>query len=265
MMPEQGAVYLYKVWWGDKYRHSDTAYSYYETAMSSAKDEWEREEAPEIVVEKLSVDSASGKIEAVYNYTGNLMTIRVSGDESTISKCFPSVSIDDAWWMLSIEDMFFIDVPTPFKRGDILTVPGITRQQHRWQYTDAPLVFVLDGRPRDNSVWLARALRGEICDGNDMIDWGLYVDKRGMLYRDHTLPYDCFEYYTGKLEGDNRLLHYVNLFIQEKISLASMLNMQCRIVAEHDLKHRFIINDHVSYLPEELLAENRPQSRGEKE
>ena len=88
--------------------------------------------------------------------------------------------------------------------------------------------------------------------------WGLFVDNStGMLYGDHTSGCDCFRYFQGKLEGKDRLLHYVSLFIQEKIGLPELLNMQCRIVAEHLLMNNFNIDSHGCYIPENLLAENR--------
>ena len=74
----------------------------------------------------------------------------------------------------------------------------------------------------------------------------------------HTYPYDCFEYYRGKLEGKDRLLHYVSLFYQNEIGIAELLNMQCRLIMEHQLNNHFNIDSHGCYIPENLLAENRP-------
>jgi hypothetical protein len=91
------------------------------------------------------------------------------------------------------------------------------------------------------------------------LSWGYFVSEDGVLYGDHAYDFDCFEYYDGKLEENNRLLHYVSLYLKDEndIDLPALLNMQCRIVAEHHLKYSFHINSHGAYIRENLLAENR--------
>jgi hypothetical protein len=144
--------------------------------------------------------------------------------------------------------LFFIDIPSPFKRGDLLTYSGTGK-------TD---VFVLDSFNRDDPERLARYLRGEAADGTDLTGWGFFVDDVGALYGDHACDYDSFEYYKGRMEGKDRLLHYVSLYMTGEIRLPELLNMQCRIVAEHLLSEHFNINSHGCCIPEQLLAENRP-------
>lgn len=94
------------------------------------------------------------------------------------------------------------------------------------------------------------------CDDLHMMGWGYFVDDTGVLYGEHTGNYDCYEYYRGKLEGKTRLLHYVNLFLNDEIRLPELLTMQCRIMLEHQLENGLCIRDHGRYIPENLLAEN---------
>jgi hypothetical protein len=49
----------------------------------------------------------------------------------------------------------------------------------------------------------------------------------------------------------------VRLYYQDKIDLAALLNMQCRIILECQLSDNFNIDSHGCYVPVDLLAENR--------
>ena len=135
---------------------------------------------------------------------------------------------------------------TPFKRGDILA-----------KSNSPDTIFVLESLVRDNPEFLTKALSGECADGSDLTGWGYYVCDSGMLYGDHVYNHDSFEYYHGKLEGNQRLFHYVNLFFNEKIGLVAILTMQCRIIAEHQLNEVFPIDSYGCYIPVPLRSENR--------
>jgi len=56
----------------------------------------------------------------------------------------------------------------------------------------------------------------------------------------------------------------VSLFINDKIDLPALLTVQCRIIAEHQLKNNLLIDALGTFISEELLAENR-QTPEEKE
>jgi hypothetical protein len=89
---------------------------------------------------------------------------------------------------------------------------------------------------------------------------GFFVDDNGILYNDHTTSYDSYEYYRGKLEEKEQLLHYVSLFMQGEssgIRLPELLTMQCRLMLEHMLGKGLTIDSHGCYIPEKLKAENR--------
>ena len=94
-----------------------------------------------------------------------------------------------------------------------------------------------------------------------MYDWGLYVSDKGVLHGDYTGVYDHFQYYHGKLKGKERLLHYVNLFIQwekNEVRLPELLTMQSRIMLEILMEDGLPIQSHGCFISEEFLAENRP-------
>lgn len=106
----------------------------------------------------------------------------------------------------------FINIPTPFKKGDILVTNN--------GFDGSGQIFVLDYL----STWRPN-LKEYLAEGNhdssDMIAYGyyLYKDKSTEFVNDHMSNYDSFEYYEGKIEGNNRVLKDISSFLKGKISL----------------------------------------------
>jgi len=139
----------------------------------------------------------------------------------------------------------YVDIPTPFKRGDILKIGNNT-------------VFVLNSLARDDDEFLEEALRGERADGSDLTGWGYFTDDKGLVYGDHVGGHDCFEYYHGKLAEKDCMLHYLNLFFNDEIGVAALLTTQCRAVLKSYLSNDdFSIRSHGCSIPVEHLFENR--------
>ena len=157
----------------------------------------------------------------------------MNGDDNTLNKYF-------IW--------FYVDIPLPFKRGDIL-ISSTNKVNSN--------IFVLESLDSDTPNEIERTLKRTGCDNYMTEGWGFFVDDCGVLYGDHIHQNDNYEYYNGKLEGNNQFLHYVSLYLREEIQLPALLNMQLRIVAEHLLNNHFLINSHGRYIPEDELVENR--------
>lgn len=229
--PEVGTVY--------RHNKSDNIFSTVEKALSDVWDNWDRDEAPRITINRFSVDSSGCStpyINATLDYDGSVYTL--DSNNSTGENIGAYV----------LRDLFFVDIPAPFKRGDILLA--------KYRNCGGRQIFVLDRPIWKDPEFLKKAKQG-VCDGTDLTVWGYFASDTGALYGDHTVDYDSFEYYRGMLENSERLLHYVSLFIQKKIDLPSLLNVQCKIVAEQHLKNDFLIDTHGAYIPEHLRAENR--------
>ena len=223
--PEAGAIYVHEVWWNGHYERSHSVFTTFEKAWADVLDRWKHDKVPEIKVVKINADKHD-QIEVYMDYDGNIRSI--------ISNC-------DEWFphaqeIIDFDYGCYVDIPTPFKRGDILTIRSNMGQ------TDS--IFVLDSIDRADLEW-------------NMDRWGMFVDDRGVLYGDETDSVDCFEYYRGKLEGNQRLLHYVSLYLNDEIRLPELLTMQCRIVAENLLNKNFLINLRGCYISEHHLVENR--------
>jgi hypothetical protein len=129
-------------------------------------------------------------------------------------------------------DDFYIIIPTPFKRGDILT------------YTAPPFfdsagpskTFVLDYLDHEKFPHIIEDVKhGRSRDGSDMIGWGYYVDADGMTREDYMFSYDRFGYYRGKLEGANRLLQYISWYLKGELHLTELLQIQCSVYNDFDV------------------------------
>lgn len=233
---ETGAVYRTIVCHHGEEKLENGCYSTAEQAWTALYDEWKDEEYWK-----------AGDIERVYlikelvdvNEYPRKLQVNTNGD------ALASIGHMDGY--PDSLDMIFIDLPLPFKRGDIITC----RDE----------VFVLDDVPHWNSGMRKKYeeyLTGAYNDRSDMIGWGLFVSDSGVLYGDHTGAYDCYRYYRGKLESANRLLHYVSLFIKGEYGfrLPELLTMQGRIILEQLIENDLLIRSHGCYIPDSLLAEN---------
>ncbi len=111
--------------------------------------------------------------------------------------------------LCDIRDLF-INLPVPFKKGDILI------NEMMLKYFENP-IFVLD----DLTIWDKKAIQnsnirnlGEI----SMTGMCYYLPENDAELTYGTLwDYDCFEYYDGTLEGNNRILKLVSNYIKGKI------------------------------------------------
>ena len=241
-------VYMYKIWCKGEFRNSDGAFSYdgIEGLLTDAREMWEREETPDVRVTARFIGDDTDYIEAGMDYDSNLFWVSSAHPQAESY----NVEYDIFSPRMFTED-FFIDIPVPFKRGDILTIqshsPGTVKREQP---------FVLYSLISDNEKVLEQCLRGERGDGSDLSGWGYFVGDNGLVYGDHVFNYDCFEYYRGKLEGKDSMLHYISLFLKDEIDLTTILAVQAGTVLKHSADT--CINSNGCYIPEHLLAENRP-------
>lgn len=110
----------------------------------------------------------------------------------------------------------FLNIPTPFKKGDIL----ISNDNSMRNYGDYSKIFVLEYL----CTWkegLKEYLAEGNCDSSDMIAYAyyLYGENSTKFVLDVKWDYDSFEYYDGKLEGNNRILKDISSFLKGEIGL----------------------------------------------
>lgn len=110
-------------------------------------------------------------------------------------------------------DSIFINIPTPFKRGDIL----VSKDERECTDTD---IFVLDYLCTWRDGLEAFLARGNY-DSTDMLGYGYYLcnEDSPKFIRDDKWNYDRFEYYKGELKGNTRILKAVSSLIKDEIDI----------------------------------------------
>ena len=113
-------------------------------------------------------------------------------------------------------NQIFLNIPTPFKKGDIL----ISNNSTMCSYGESNDIFVLEYL----CTWrknLERYLANGNYDSSDMIGYGYFFinDNTTEFVREHKWDYDSFEYYDGELTGRDRILKDISSFVKGKIEL----------------------------------------------
>jgi len=211
--PEQDAVYIPFIN-GDYHRRTDI-HKTYENAITDALESVEN--GKKYTVQKAYLDSDK-YFEAKFSKSGEIVS--VSGyydDELLKSKEF------------DIFSSIYIDVPVPFKRGDLVEVDDSS-------YLGG--VYVLLNMCRDDKENSKRIFRADL---TDMTAWVHYmcgdsIDCECMHF------YPDLQYCRRELEGEQRLLKYVSLYLQDKLCLCSLLKIQKYLSAEEIMNG--LKNDH---------------------
>ena len=148
--------------------------------------------------------SLTGEIIRVYEYGIVLPIPRTREDE------------------LGLLEACYVDIPTPFKRGDLVTIIGESQGY-------LGNVYVLKTMPQDNPRLHAEMLRmGDISDMNA----DFYYESDGVIECEAGCFYPDLQYCREKLEDETRMLHYVSLYMQDKLCLCSLLKIQRLLPAD---------------------------------
>ena len=117
-------------------------------------------------------------------------------------------------------DQILLNIPTPFKKGDILVVDNTSLRNSN----DDSDVFVLDYLITWNKNIEERMKKGNY-DSSDMIGYGYYFtfDHGFEITCDDKWDYDSFEYYEGKLEYRERFLKAISSLLKGKIGIELFL------------------------------------------
>jgi hypothetical protein len=145
-------------------------------------------------------------------------------------------------------DNIFLNIPTPFKKGDILVALDQIPYRKGMQPNDND-IFVLDYL----CTWresLDEFLKKGNYDSSDMIGNGYYLcgeeNNSTEFVCDHKWNYDSFEYYDDELKGNTRVLKNISSFLKGKIGLELFVHAYDAYKAEN--------LTHLSYFyPDEAL------------
>ena len=236
---EKDVVYTYIPYYIsiEEYRHNDleNVCRYYDEVYSKVENEiTEDEDISKFIIIRKSLISNRDEITAEYVVCKNEIKI-----VNIIDKVNNFLDIDN----------ICLNIPTPFKKGDLLISYSNTPFKDGTIMNDKGFPFVLEYLITwdDN---FKKALDKGNYDSSDMQGPGYLISEAGNLYRGHVFEYDSWEYYDenihGKLKGMDRLLYDVSSLIQDKICIDLFLN------AYDVMKYEKSKNNMVFYTNEEL-------------
>ena len=178
---------------------------------------------------------------------------------------FPGCKQYDDYIDLSKGSLFDADValPTPFKRGDILTY------RKGWDKEGDGEVFVLESfqlLDEATRAWRDNGTIGGIYSGNshNIRVCGYSLTGSGHI-RDYGSSYDHeqLEYHREKLKNNECLLHYVSRYTRDDLGLGALMALQCRFALQHiiddnEWAYEFMTDSDIPDYPKETLREHSP-------
>jgi len=238
--PESNTFYKYESSdYCSIYIDPDDVFTNFESALTELKDDlkyvsdWDRDKKYYMIMKKIYIGS-NHRINCSFHLDGNIRNIFVAFRD----ELFPDINFDDLLDLspgFGHEEIFYVDIPTPFKRGDIIK--------------QGANIFVLE-RICDREKMFARESNpGSIC--------GLcyYINDNGCLTGNPIYDNDCLEYYNGELRGTQRLLKYISMFVKGEINLLALLTLYNRIMLERQLENYSSPWDFGLNFPQEILEE----------
>lgn len=140
--------------------------------------------------------------------------------------------------------LFWFDIPTPFKKGDIIHDPD---DAGAFYYGGGPLVVTsvgLDGMDEEKKE---RIRNRHYLDNSDMCVFGYFQDEDGYIYSECSYNYMDYEYYKGSLNGKKRVLKALSKCLKEEVEPADFGVAYHVILTEEYLKNfkRWYSDDHL--------------------
>ena len=130
-------------------------------------------------------------------------------------------------------DLMWFVCPTPFKKGDIVYAPNMTRTYPPYTIAEP---FVLDEICYENTDSEYISKRYDNGDITDMTATGYFQNEDGSIYAECMHDYMSLEYYDGKLDGKLRILKALSMYIKGEIWIDLLLNAYDVIMQEGELK-----------------------------
>lgn len=166
-----------------------------------------------ILIKKIWIDGEKCSIQAEFNGYGEVISILQYGDLTDDEENLIRSGFKKMWFTF----------PTPFKKGDIVTVCGCNDD-----------VFVLDQLDSESE---ARDSLWQIGDSSDMVARGYFIEPHL-----HNIYYECMhkymnlEYYRGEITGIKRIFKALSSYLKEDIDITLYSNSYHAILVEEQAK-----------------------------
>ncbi|MBQ4509196.1 MAG: hypothetical protein II984_00590 [Clostridia bacterium] len=161
--------------------------------------------------------------------------------------------------ILCLLDGLWLDIPLPFKRGDIVvrksntlseySAPMVMRYASTWSVDE----FIQNGYTENDGLLkqrekLIKAYK-EYGDTTDMCIIGYYASSDCCIYSEVDSPSVNFEYYRDSFENENRILPVISNYEKGIINLEELLKCSNLIMHENEANSR---KSYFEYLEENI-------------
>lgn len=213
---EAGAVYQVDIHWSDQdVTTLDNVFTRFDKAVAFLPKS-----------NQYTSDVAFCDINRVLLNGGKVMGARVQPNGEILEICNyeKTTSSVDSDLLCFLQD-FYIDIPTPFKKGDLVQCDACSSYMGN--------VFVIKDVTCNNPEKHARNLMH--ADSSDMTAQVFY-EADGEIHCDCIHFWPDLQYYRGKLDGTARILKYVSHYLKDEICLCSLLKAHTLIHIEEGVK-----------------------------
>ena len=254
LTPEAGAVYQASIEYDDgSSGELEDLFTSYERALSDTLERFKQNEyVSKLIIRKKYPDSKN-RIEVRISLYGEIMEVRQisvppmedDDDEVGLLGCGPGI------WEASC----YIDVPVPFKRGDL--VEGIFEDSYMGK------IYVIKDICRDDPERHAKLL-----SNGDLIDMtaNVFFESGGSVQCECIHFYPDLRYCRRELDGEKRILKYLSHFMKDEICACTLLKLQKYLLLDEilrELKDDHGLNWQLDQLDDKLLrgnlSNNNPQ------
>lgn len=143
---------------------------------------------------------------------------------------------EDEW--LDISNIC-LNIPTPFKKGDLLLGNSKTPFSEGYVLTYNKFPFVLEHLCTWNEKFQELLDKGNH-DSSDMQGLGDLISDEDRVYCDNVFDYDSWEYFDGKLEGMSRILRGISNLIKGEINVELLLSAYDSMKAECEKNRTYL-------------------------
>jgi hypothetical protein len=205
---EQNTVFQYRILFSKDYYDSEwyeeeTCFATYEKALTDGakrlQDKGFSNGFLKMEVQKKYLDK-EGCLSVSVNKSGEILGISSDAD------------VWDGEWN-NLLDSFYIDVPIPFTTGDLVEYPN-----GGWMGD----VYVLQKICRDAPEHESRLLKSDTMD----MTAGVFYESKGIINCECIHFYPDLRYCRCELKGQQRILKYVSLAVQDKLCYCALLKIQ---------------------------------------
>ena len=255
LTPEPGAVYQALLWYVDEGSNymTESLFSTYDEALADIKDTYEgdwfikihpnakRSPAPLYVyIYKLIVND-SERITAKVSMSGEILEINSHGYVPLWEEHRAELK------MLTSS---YIDVPVPFKNGDIVEIAI----DGSWNSEDEG-VYVLDDICRNNQELHAYNLQNG--DLSNMFASAYYYNEKDETIGSGSVRfYPDLRYRKRELYGKERILKYFSLYLQGELCISMLFKLHKYLLMDKkiwDLKNDYSFHHELSQMGDDLL------------